>query len=187
MPLIHLLNGIPLAAATNNGLPYVAAITSIAATGGTVDAVVTTTTPHLLAENQNVTVAGVTIATGLNATWPAKVLTPTTYALVGSLAVTGAPGGTPTYTIPTLDISTATMGANLMIQIVGDGVIEVQDSVDNFTTLVRRRIAIRRGDQSIMLNWADFQDFHRFGTASARLRVVCTSGSFSKVAVQFKT
>ena len=74
-----------------------------------------------------------------------------------------------------------------MIQTAGDGVLEIQDSVDTFTALVRRKIILCKGEHNIMLNWADFADFHRFGTTSARLRLVCTSGSLTRVACQAKT
>jgi hypothetical protein len=180
MPLNTYLAGMALAAGTNSGLPAIVTISSIAATGGTVDAVVTTATAHGLPDNQLVTIASVTTATGLNATWQVLVLSPTTFALVGSKAVTGTPGGTPTYTIPTQDISSAAAGPNLMIQTTGDGVLEIQDSVDAFSALVRRKVLNLKGEQSVMLDQHDFADFHRFGTASARLRVVCTVGSFSK-------
>jgi hypothetical protein len=183
--LLHLLTGMPLAAGTNNGLPAVATISGIAAGTGTVGAIVTTATAHGLADNQPVTIASVTTATGLNATWPVRVISPTTFELVGTAAITATPGGTPTYTIPTLDIATASAGPNLRIQTLGDGLLEIQDSVDAFSAVVRRKVLILKGEQNLMLNWADFADLHRFGTASARLRVVCTQGSFTRVAVQF--
>jgi hypothetical protein len=186
MPLMHLLTGMALASGTNSGLPAVVTISSIAAANGTVGAIVTTATAHGLADNQPVTIASVTTATGLNATWPVRVITATTFELVGSAAVAGTPGGTPTYTIPTLDIATASLGPNLMIQSSGDGLLEIQDSVDAFSNLVRRKVLVLKGEQNTMLNWADFADLHRFGVSSARLRVVCTQGSFSRVAVQFK-
>jgi hypothetical protein len=187
MALRHLLNGIPLAAATNSGLPYVATISGISAGTGTVNAIVTTAAPHLLADNQAVTIAAVTTATALNATWLVKVLTSTTFELVGTAAITATPGGSPTYTIPTMDISDlGSVLPNLQIQCAGDGVLEIQDTVDGFSALRRIKVLDLAGEQNVMLNFGDFGDLHRFGTTSARLRLVCTVGSFTRVACQTK-
>lgn len=136
--------------------------------------VVTTAAAHGLTTGQVVAIAGVTGATGLNASWPVRVLTPTTFELVGTGAISGAAAGAITAALPDIDISPFASEWYIRIQGIGNGVVSLEDTVNNWGAAQPRFLFNFRsnseGDVKI-ISWRDWKGGDRFGTASAKMRL----------------
>lgn len=181
--MVTLLNGLPLAAITNSGLPAaLPAISAINLPGSGANARVTFASAHGLVPGQPIALTGSSGVSGLNATWPVNIVNATVVELAGSAALTGTPAGSPAAAIPALSIAASSL-VNLTIRTTGDGVLQIEDSVNDFSASVIRWVRPMVGEQVLELQPADFATFHRFGTASAKLRVRCIAGAFDSVGV----
>lgn len=145
-----------------------------------------TSTAHGLTSGQNVTVSGTTGVTGLNATWLIRVIDANTYELMGSGALTGTPAGTAAVALPDLDISSITGEWSMRVTVYGTGLVSLEDTVNAFSATERRfLINAQAADegQTFLFSWHDWKGGHRFGTASAKMRLRLVSGTNVAVSV----
>lgn len=157
-------------------------ISGIVAAGSGALARATFTAAHGLPNGQQITIAGVTGVTDLNATWEVSVVSSTVVDLVGTGAISGSPAGTITASLPALDISGETHpDPTVCVRIEGlaadkEAVIAVEDTVNDFTASVPRYIVNARGALASGV-YQEFKfparahPFNRFGVTSAKMRV----------------
>lgn len=159
-------------------------VTSIVLPGSGAPVQVNFTGGHGLSAANRVALSGTTGVTGLNATWPVTVVSPTQITLDGSGALTGSPAGSPVVALAPLDISGITDPDPVVVlrfeSLTAEkrAIVALEDTENAFSASIQRYNFAAKGeiqagvgvDQSITVR--EFP-LHRFGVASAAMQLRC--------------